>query len=202
MEYMKEAQRKSLEDDRETVMVDQPKVERLKLKHSYFDEDWEERVGREKEKSPYKSLASYKVRAYLVKAGDDLRQEYFAMQLIKLTKNIIDELNIPLWIKPYNILMFNRNEGFIEYLPNTMTISSLKKFGSRSLTQIYRELFGEQWDVASKNFTNSLAGYSLLSHLFLIKDRHNGNLLIDSDGHLLHIDFSFILGISPGNMNF
>ena len=47
-------------------------------------------------------------------------------------------------------------------------------------------------------FASSLAAYSAVCYAFAIKDRHNGNVLLDTEGHLVHIDFGFLLGIAPG----
>ncbi|CAD8155346.1 unnamed protein product [Paramecium octaurelia] len=44
----------------------------------------------------------------------------------------------------------------------------------------------------------SLVGYSLACYILQLKDRHNGNILLKRDGHLVHIDFGFFLGNAPG----
>jgi phosphatidylinositol kinase/protein kinase (PI-3 family) len=43
----------------------------------------------------------------------------------------------------------------------------------------------------------SLVGYSLVCYVLQIKDRHNANILLDRDGHIMHIDFGFVLGDTP-----
>ena len=87
-------------------------------------------------------------------------------------------------------------------LQDTMSIDALKKTPDfTTLPKYFEKVYGtspERLNEARRNFVASLAAYSLLCHIFLIKDRHNGNILIDNEGHLIHIDFGFLLGIAPG----
>ena len=67
-----------------------------------------------------------------------------------------------------------------------------------TLKDYFESCFGPSYTFvhsqAINNFVSSLVGYSLVTYLLQVKDRHNANILVARDGSVIHIDFGFILG--------
>lgn len=183
-------------------------------------EDWDKKKLRIKRSSVYGHLKNWDICSVIAKNGDDLPQEAFACQLITIVSNIWKAARIPAWTKKMKILITSANTGLVETINNAMSIHSIKKSLTEhsiangdntkgrifTLLDYFEKLFGEPGSIrykkAQENFARSLASYSILSYIFQIKDRHNGNIMLDNEGHIIHIDFGFILSNSPGSLGF
>ncbi|RXH88260.1 hypothetical protein DVH24_042331 [Malus domestica] len=148
-----------------------------------------------------------KPQACIFKVGDDCRQDVLALQVISLLRDIFEAVGINLYLFPYGVLPTGPERGIIEVVPNTRSRSQMGETTDGGLYEIFQQDYGPvgsaSFEAARENFIISSAGYAVASLLLQPKDRHNGNLLFDSVGRLVHIDFGFILETSPGgNMRF
>ncbi|XP_019166040.1 PREDICTED: phosphatidylinositol 4-kinase alpha 1-like [Ipomoea nil] len=144
-----------------------------------------------------------KPQACIFKVGDDCRQDVLALQVISLLKDIFAAVGLKLYLYPYGVLPTGPERGIIEVVPNSRSRSQMGETNDGGLYEIFQQDFGPVgspgFETARENFIISSAGYAVASLLLQPKDRHNGNLLFDSVGRLVHIDFGFILETSPGN---
>lgn len=173
---------------------------------SVLKEPWEDKVRRIQDSSPYGHLASWQLHSVIVKCGDDLRQELLAYQYLSLLRKIWAEERVPLYVRPYKITVLSNDSGFIEPILNTVSLHQVKKHSKMSLLNYFLQEFGannsEEFLTAQRNFVQSCAAYCVVSYLIQVKDRHNGNILLDGEGRLIHIDYGFILSCSPKNLGF
>jgi phosphatidylinositol 4-kinase len=138
-----------------------------------FDRNWQEVENEIKQISKFRNFETYEVKNFIAKANDDLRQELMTMQIIKRFDDIFKNAEIPLKLKPYEILITSPTSGLIEFIPNTISIDALKKkiFPETSLNIFFRNFFVNNFEEAQKNFAESLAAYSIVQHILYIKDR-------------------------------
>ncbi|KAJ3779291.1 kinase-like protein [Lentinula raphanica] len=182
-----------------------------------FSESWSAKKSRIRHGSPYGHLANWDCVSVIVKTGGDLRQEQLAVQLIHEFQRIWEEESCQCWVRYFRILITGGSSGLVETITDAVSIHSIKKseyarriaegrFGHVTLFDHFKSTYGDpssaKFARAQRNFAKSLAGYSIVTYLLQIKDRHNGNILLDRDGHLIHIDFGFMLSNTPGNIRF
>ena len=170
-----------------------------------FGKSFRHKAKEIKKNSLFGNLDSHKIFRCIFKTHEDLRQEQFATQLINEFYQIFKLENTGCWLNTYEIISTGNDAGLVEMVNDSVSLDQLKqKIHQASLHDFYLYNFGNGdsnsllYKRAMNNFVTSLAGYSLVCYFLQIKDRHNGNILIDKDGHLIHIDFGFLLSNAPG----
>ena len=171
-----------------------------------FGEPFRVKEQKLKKASLFGNLNSYKTFRCIFKTHEDLRQEQFATQLINEFSQIFKLEDTGCWLNTYEIISTGNDSGLVEMVNDSVSISELKKKISNnvSLHDFYLYNYGRGnpnshgYKKAMENYIASLAGYSLVCYFLQIKDRHNENILIDNEGHLVHIDFGFLLSNAPG----
>uniref|UniRef100_A0A3B0NFM1 Phosphatidylinositol 4-kinase, putative n=1 Tax=Theileria annulata TaxID=5874 RepID=A0A3B0NFM1_THEAN len=166
-------------------------------------------------------------RTYIYKMKDDLRQDCLAIQMKQFLLQIFYNHELFVYLRPFLVIpysgilfeifsdskindislsnyynsKFSEIGGVVGFIPDTISRHHIGKEFGVPIKDFFLKRFGHQFSPnyikAVDNFITSLAGYALLSFLLQVKDRHNGNLLFTTSGHIIHIDFGFILGASP-----
>ncbi len=196
----------------------QPVIDRRDPSAAIFKEEWSAKKRRIAKSSPYSGYSGWDVIGVIVKSATDMRQEHLAYQLTTEFKNIFRECDLDIYLHPCKVLVAAQNGGLIEVVTNSISVHSIKKsillaLGTDGIRQELLSLKSHfiqqhgshdspEFRKAGDNFLASLVGYSLLTYILQIRDRHNGNILIDREGHIIHIDFGFMLSNSPGYVGF
>lgn len=142
----------------------------------------------------------------IFKVGDDCRQDMLALQIIAIFRNIFKFSGLDLYVFPYRVIATAPGCGIIDVLPNAISRDMLGREAVNGLYEYFTSKHGGEDSIdfqrARNNFVKSHAAYSVISYLIQFKDRHNGNIMYDDQGHILHIDFGFCFDIVPGGVKF
>ncbi|KAL9105900.1 MAG: hypothetical protein Q9227_009011 [Pyrenula ochraceoflavens] len=150
---------------------------------------------------------SYEVwQSAIFKVGDDCRQDVLALQMIAAFRGIFNSCGLDVYVYPYRVTATAPGCGVIDVLPNSISRDMLGREAVNGLYDYFVTKYGGEDSIrfqqARANFVKSMAAYSVISYLLQFKDRHNGNIMVDDAGHILHIDFGFCFDIAPGGVRF
>ena len=134
----------------------------------------------------------------IYKTGDDLRQDQLILQIITLMDRLLRKENLDLKLTPYKVLATGLEDGMVQFIPSKPIATILSEFNSNILSFFKSGSDGENIPLSViDNYIRSTAGYSVITYLLGIGDRHLDNIMLTQSGLLFHIDFGYILGRDP-----
>eukprot|EP00760_Papus_ankaliazontas_P036250 PhM_4_TR8272/c0_g1_i1/m.35910/K19801/PI4KB; phosphatidylinositol 4-kinase B len=166
-------------------------------------------VMHSKERLPFRVRLAHSQKDYLVKQHDDLRQEYIVMLIQKWFNEKWKEDQPPqpppeqqpeiILLRTYEIVPCCRAEkgggGYVEFIPNAISLHDLIK-----QDQTIEETNNHNTN-NNNNYVRSFAASSAMNYVLRITDRHNANIMVDTETRqLFHVDFAFCFERAPGGM--
>ena len=137
---------------------------------------------------------------FMVKKGDDLLNDKL---ILVLSKYIYQELKengqIDMQYTTYSITEMGNYKGVVQFIPD---VEELESFLSSNDPESFitghtrnGSLTTEEQLTLMLNLSKSFAMCCVLNYMFMIRDRHPHNYMIQKDtGKVFHIDFGFIFG--------
>ena len=167
-----------------------------------FGKPWNTEVEMIRQQSPYRDVKGWRLASFIIKAGEDIRKEALVMQVMsKLWTWFQTEIppHLRPFLRPYTIMCVGGDAGLVECLPDVKSVNEVKKEtdGFTTLFDFFQRAFRPShpsivpsgdtvsFDKARDNFLRSLVGYSVVCYILQIKDRHNANILMDREGHIM-----------------
>lgn len=144
---------------------------------------------------------------YLLKVGDDLRQDQLMLQMMKLMQcvwleNLAAEDAAQLSLANFKVLAITPESGYVKFVEDAMPLSEALHIGHGSLTKWLEEnmLPELNMDDVMDTFCGSVAACCVVTYVLGVGDRHLENLCVTKRGQLFHVDFGFVLGDDPKPM--
>lgn len=188
--------------DAPMVTSSQPLSVGSNLLDRVFGKPWNSECEAIRQQSPYRDVQGWRLASFIIKAGEDIRKEALVMQIMsKLWTWFQAEIppHLRPFLRPYTIMCVGGDAGLVECLPDVKSVNEVKKEtdGFTTLLDFFHRAFrpvhpsivpsGDtvSFEKARDNFLRSLVGYSVVCYILQIKDRHNANILMDREGHIM-----------------
>lgn len=144
---------------------------------------------------------------YLLKVGDDLRQDQLMLQMMALMRCVWEEQLCEsdvkmLQLANFRVLAITPRAGYVKFVPDAVDLSQALHQSQGDLVSwlARNHADGVTVDEVMDNFCGSVAASTVVTYVLGIGDRHLENIMLTRRGQLFHVDFSFVLGDDPKPM--